>query len=547
MAKYHINDAGEVGTCKARIKDCKFASSEDGGDGHYADKEEAQAAATKKMEVQYKDVYKGYRRGEETGMNMPDAMKRRLIEEGTQEDAKVSAATIGRVLSKDNDELIRKAVVEKLSSQKLLRDMSDDESARVRKAVAMRTNNREVLAKLANDPDRSVQLAAIKNEKTPAKARKAAQEAIKAANLKNLEKARAKNGVAAPEESAPTKAPRKRELTEHEIALRNKTAELAREIVRLRAEQGDVTFDDANPERARRRLDEAINFAKSRGNTHLASKLSSAKVLPSGSFQRNSDQKRVNTDETIKDYVTDKAIEDGRNRIQGAIQSRIDKGEITEGKYTHKDESGTYSLTVAPAIDKVAYDNLDEATKRSISSPKESLSIDLAKNKIPREKLEVITKKQQVMDFVVSKKPEIGDVPKPNLNLQGSTSEERASSGLKSLSDYTQSTSKAFGTKNDRAARKTESAEVVKSAVANRGQNTFVPGRAYGNGTLLSARTVLDSKAVQEHLTPDEIKSITGVTLQPDPVKAKSVLSKEDYSALFERQTASLRVTPKRK
>ena len=192
MAKYHINDAGEVGTCKAQIKDCKFASSEGGGDGHYADKQEAQEAATKKMEAQYKDVYKGYRRGEETGMNMPDAMKRRLIEEGTQEGARVSAATIGRVLSKDNDELIRKAVVEKLSSQKLLRDMSDDESARVRKAVAMRTNNREVLAKLTNDPDRSVQLAAIKNEKTPAKARKAAQDAIKAANLKNLEKARAK-------------------------------------------------------------------------------------------------------------------------------------------------------------------------------------------------------------------------------------------------------------------------------------------------------------------------------------------------------------------
>ena len=192
MAKYHINDAGEVGTCKARIKDCKFASTEGEGDGHYADKQEAQEAATKKMEAQYKDVYKGYRRGEETGMNMPDAMKRRLIEEGTQEGAKVSAATIGRVLSKDNDELIRKAVAEKLSSQKLLRDMSDDESARVRKAVAMRTNNREVLAKLANDPDRSVQLAAIKNEKTPAKARKAAQDAIKAANLKNLEKARVK-------------------------------------------------------------------------------------------------------------------------------------------------------------------------------------------------------------------------------------------------------------------------------------------------------------------------------------------------------------------
>jgi len=196
-SKYHINDAGETGACKASVKECKFSGNGEstglGNDGHFASKEEATEAAEKFMENKYKEVYKGYRRGEQDGMNLSDTMKKRLIKEANEGSVHVFPASIGRVLSKDKDELIRKTVAETLKSQKLLRDMADDESPRVRKAVALHTNNREVLAKLANDPDGKVRHAAINNAKTPVKSRKAAQSAIKEANIKNLAKARTKS------------------------------------------------------------------------------------------------------------------------------------------------------------------------------------------------------------------------------------------------------------------------------------------------------------------------------------------------------------------
>lgn len=190
--KFHINDAGETGACKASVKTCKFSGNGESVDGvaggHYSTREEATEAAEKFLDSKYKDVYKGYRKGETEGMGMAPELKKKLIAESEAGNINVSPACIGRVLSQDKDELIRKKVAETLSSQKLLRDMSDDESARVRAAVATRTNNRTVLAKLASDPDSKVRAAAIQNQSTPAKARKAAQTAIKAANLSKIAK-----------------------------------------------------------------------------------------------------------------------------------------------------------------------------------------------------------------------------------------------------------------------------------------------------------------------------------------------------------------------
>lgn len=343
-----------------------------------------------------------------------------------------------------------------------------------------------------------------------------------------------------------SKAAPRRGLSPQEKILRERNAELAKKIVDLRAEQGDVTFDDANPERARRRLAEALEYAESRGNTNLVTKLTSAKVLPSGAFQRKSDKQRVNTDSALKSYVTEKEVEEGRAQIQNAIQAKINSGAIVEGKYIHRDESGTYSLTVAPAMDQDAYEALDDATKAAISTPKQSLSIDLAKAKLTSEQLEAVTSKQQVMDFVVGKKPEITGLPKPVTELSGKNPEEVAESGLKNLSSYTQAVETNLGSKAVRTAKKSQDAEIIKSAVVDRGQNTFVPGRAYGNGALLSTRTVLNPKVIAETLTPAQIRSITVTSPQPDLAKAKAVLSPAQYSAIFERQTAALRVTPKR-
>jgi len=336
-------------------------------------------------------------------------------------------------------------------------------------------------------------------------------------------------------------------LSAHEQLLRAKVTELAKKNVELRAEAGDVTFDDANPERARRRLDEAIEYAQSRGNTHLISKLTSAKVLPSGAFQRESDKKRVNTDATIRAYTAEKEFEAGRNSIQAAIQAKIDSGEISGEKYTFRDDSGTYTLTIKPGFDEEAYEALDERTRREISVPVNSASLDLAREKLSPELFEQVTTQQQVMDFVVGKEPEIDGIPQANTNLLGKDSEEVAISGLKNLSNYTQAVERNFGSKADRNALKAERAEIIKSAVADRGQNTFVPGRAYANGALLSTRRVLNSKELTDKLSPAQIRSISTMKYQVSEEKARAMLSKEQYAALFEKPKAALRVTPSRK
>lgn len=335
-------------------------------------------------------------------------------------------------------------------------------------------------------------------------------------------------------------------LNDREQELREEILQRAKKIVETRAEHGEVTFDEANPERAQRRLQEALNFAETRGNTNLASKLASAKVLPSGAFQRKSDKRRVNTDAALKAYLTEKEVDAGRAKIEEQIQARIDSGAIVEGKYMHRDESGTYSLTVAPSFNQESFDSLDEATRAAISSPKESYSIELAREKLTAEQLEAVTNSQQVMDFVVGKKPEITGVPRPDLSFTGRNPEEVATNSLKSLSGYTRATTDSLGSRADRNSVISDNAEIIKSAVAKREQNTFVPGRAYGNGALLSSRQVLSPKDLVEHLTPAQLKSITAVSPHPDPQKAQKILPREQYEAIFERPTAFLRVTPKR-
>jgi len=344
-------------------------------------------------------------------------------------------------------------------------------------------------------------------------------------------------------------AAKRKELSPREKALKDRNVDLARQIVEIRASNGDVTFDDANPGRARRRLAEAIEYAESRSNTNLATKLSSAKVLPSGAFQRKSDKLRVNTDAVIKNYVAEKSIEAGRARIQEAIQAKIDSGDIalTPEKYTHRDDSGTYTLTIGPAMDEEAFEALSDSVKKQMTVERPSVSLDLAREKLTAEQFAAVTNDQQVMDFVVGKRPQIDGLPEPRTEITGADSNEVAMDGLKSLSSYTQSVEANFGSKADRAAKKSEDAEIIKSAVAERGQNTFVPGRAYANGTLLSNRTVIVKKQVEDQLSPAQIRSITVKAPSIDLDKAKAVLGPVRYAQIFERPTASFRVTPKRK
>ena len=194
MAKYHINDKKEVGVCKASVQDCKFGNATE----HFNDKEEAEAQASKELAKEYGVVSAAYKAGGEQDdrvKNMNPELKKRMIEDSAAGKAPLAPAVVGKVFAQDRDELVRRRVASKITSQNLLRKMSDDESSKVRAHVAATTNNPHVLRKLAQDGDSEVRNAALKNQRMPKRDKKKTQEAIKAAAVakrKKTEAAKAK-------------------------------------------------------------------------------------------------------------------------------------------------------------------------------------------------------------------------------------------------------------------------------------------------------------------------------------------------------------------
>lgn len=194
MAKYHINDKKEVGVCKASVKDCKFGNASE----HFNNKEEAEAQAAKELAKEYGVVSAAYKSGGEQDdrvKNMSPELKKRMIEDSAAGKAPLAPAVVGKVFARDRDELVRRRVASKITSQNLLRKMSDDESSKVRAHVAATTNNPHVLRKLAQDGDSEVRNAALKNQRMPKRDKKKTQEAIKAAAVakrKKTEAAKAK-------------------------------------------------------------------------------------------------------------------------------------------------------------------------------------------------------------------------------------------------------------------------------------------------------------------------------------------------------------------
>lgn len=171
MARYHINNSGDVGTCKAAKDGCPFGSA----DEHFSDKEEAQKASEKHMASQYGVINSIYKKGvKDTSAldSMDQSLKKKIIKESASGENRMHPSVVGKVFARDNDELVRRKVSENMKSQNVIRQMSTDDSAKVRANVAASTNNSEVLKKLAQDDDPKVRNAALKNDRMPKRAKK---------------------------------------------------------------------------------------------------------------------------------------------------------------------------------------------------------------------------------------------------------------------------------------------------------------------------------------------------------------------------------------
>lgn len=324
-------------------------------------------------------------------------------------------------------------------------------------------------------------------------------------------------------------------LTAQEKAIRRQNYDAASSLVAARAESGDVVYDDANPERAERRLNEAIEYAKGRENVHLVEKLSRASVLPSGAF-RTADKKRVNTDAVLKSYVAIKAVEEARDKALKELAGRLEQEKVG-AKFSFKNGSGSFTLTVAEGTDDEAYDALPEAVKVSISSERYSMDSALARERFSPEKYNAITNETQVIDYVVGKAPS-SSVPEfkfsDKTGVQG---------GLEDIAAFYGETHKSVGKVRELKATLAEGSGAIKAEAAKREGNTFAPARSQFNGAVVSNRRTIDPKKAEELLSAEEKALISKKVPVPDRAKAEKVLTPEDFGKIFGARKLSLRVT----
>lgn len=339
---------------------------------------------------------------------------------------------------------------------------------------------------------------------------------------------------------------KERKLTEHEQELRANNARMARDLIQARADSVNegITFDDANPDRAKRRLDEAITFAQSRNNEVLTYKLTHAKVLPSGAFRLNDkDKTRVNTDSLLTQTLVTKQVDAARNHLINKMTRLLAASPNRAEKYQVRTDAGLFSATVSDnGFSQTEFDQLSPKLQSSISSPKESLNIDLARENLAPSVLRQITTESQVIDYVIGKEPETG-VSYDDTALKGLDASSKMNDGLKRVSDLYSGVASRHGKVRDLKKGLDAGNNAIKIVAANRQGNVFAPARSQMNGALVSNRTSINIAKAREILSPDQIASITATRSEPDRDKAAAILPKETFDKIFNNVKLSLRVT----
>lgn len=343
-------------------------------------------------------------------------------------------------------------------------------------------------------------------------------------------------------EEAATKSTKLR-LTAREQEIRAKNADMAKELVELRGKVGGITFEDANPERAERRLKESITFAEGRGNIHLVEKLAHAKVLPSGAFKLE-DGSRANVDNYLKSKQALDAIDDAREKMLGSINDVIRTDPTATAKFSLKTEAGSFSLTIKPGFDQKEFDKLPAGLQEKIKSDKTGLSIDAARENLSPKLLEEVSSTSQVVDFVIGKPTttDVAGVP-PKTELTGDTTDDKVNSGLKNIADFYGGVRKEIGTAKDLRGVVADNNTAVKSATAKDSGPIFVPARSQSNGLVVTRRQSLTASLVNDKLTQEQIAAITVTRREVDAKLAQTILPAKTFDKIFGTPTASLRVT----
>lgn len=334
-------------------------------------------------------------------------------------------------------------------------------------------------------------------------------------------------------------------LTKREAEMREKHAELAKKIVEMRADSiSGIAYEDANPDRAKRRLKEAIDFAKDRQNEHLVEKLSNSMVLPSGAFKLD-DGSRANVDKLLRAKTVMNHVEAQREAALQALSkmAQEESDDSTKDKFSVKTAAGSFSMTVKEGYDEDAFHTLPKATQAKMMTDKSSLNMDLAREHLTPAQIEELSYSTQVMDFVMGKPQDVGQDTMVIKEAQGANANEKLEDGLKNIASFYETVAKDHGKVRELKDEIKTSTDAIKKVAAKTTNNTFVPARSQYNGTIVSGRRNLDPKKVAATLDAKTIAKISVIAPAVDEAKAASVLSTEEYNRIFKAKKVAIRVT----
>lgn len=332
-----------------------------------------------------------------------------------------------------------------------------------------------------------------------------------------------------------------------EANLYDNITKLAKEYVNERAKIGDeIVLEKTNISIARKRLDEAIDFADLRNNTHLVKLLSESKVMPTGIFSIGG--RKFYT----KDFVSNKKsmdkVEFERDRIVSAMNAIVASGGITQDSYKMSDNNGSYSVKISNKLNEDEYNKLPENVRHSISSVKNKIDLDLVRENISEEKMRQFTSMSLVTQTIA------GSTQKFDKGMNVNTRvDEMSGSGDEKMNQMLAKTASLYGATRQAYDGKTykkmkadnaEINEVIKAKASVYGGNVVIPAGARADGVLVHSRIIVHDSIASQILSKSELAKVTVKKYSADIDKAREVLSPEDFAKIFPR-TAQLTVREK--
>lgn len=330
--------------------------------------------------------------------------------------------------------------------------------------------------------------------------------------------------------------------------LRDAVKDNTKKVVESRSQNSTIALEGANPERAQRRLQESIEYAKSRQNVHLMEKLSTSVVLPSGSFKRE-DGSRFSTDDLLKNRQAMRNVDDERERLQRTLAKVASDPSLAGQKFTVKNDNGTFTATVTRNnFSEREFGKLSPEKQAAIMKESSEIDIDKAREMLSPATMARVTTKTQVIDYVNGKQYPQDKVSAPT-EFTG-TPQEQMQAGTEAFAKLYGDTKESMG--SSYKAMKAENASMADSikAVSNQayeetGRNTFIPARSQYNGAIVSGRENISRAELKKVLSDERIAEISTVKQVPDRDKAKEVLSEREFGRIFGNPGVTLRATEK--